>query len=33
MSLFLIVYAKAVDDKDIGIYIEGVYFGGVAASD
>lgn len=28
--LFLIVYAKAVDDKEDGIYIEGVYFAGVA---
>lgn len=26
---FLVVYAKAVDDKELGVYIEGVYFGGV----
>jgi hypothetical protein len=28
---FAVVYAKAVDDKQLGIYIEGVYFGGVGS--
>jgi len=27
----VVLYAKAVDDKDDGIYIEGIYFGGVAS--
>ncbi len=30
MTQFLIVYAKAVDDKELGVYIEGVYFGGIS---
>ena len=25
-----VVYAKAIDDKELGIFIEGVYFGGMA---
>ncbi|MCK9558648.1 MAG: hypothetical protein M0R50_11515 [Candidatus Cloacimonetes bacterium] len=28
--MLVIVYGKAVDDKEIGIYIEDVFFGGVA---
>jgi hypothetical protein len=27
-----VIYGKAVDDKELGIYIEGVFFGGVAQS-
>ncbi len=30
MEALVVLYAKAVDDKDIGIYLEGIYFGGVA---
>lgn len=26
------LFAKACDDKEIGVYIEGVYFGGVGAT-
>lgn len=29
--MLAIIYGKAVDDKELGIYIEGVFFGGVAA--
>jgi hypothetical protein len=29
--MLAIVYGKAVDDKELGIYIEGVFFGGVAS--
>lgn len=28
----VVVYGKAVDDKELGIYIEDVYFGGIAAN-
>jgi hypothetical protein len=28
--MLAVIYGKAVDDKEIGIYIDGVYFGGVA---
>jgi hypothetical protein len=28
--MLVIIYGKAVDDKEIGIYIEDVFFGGVA---
>ena len=28
--MLAVVYGKAVDDKELGIYIEGVFFGGVA---
>jgi len=28
--MLVVVYGKAIDDKEIGIYIEGVFFGGVA---
>lgn len=28
--MLVVIYGKAVDDKEIGIYIEGVFFGGVA---
>ena len=30
MDSLVVLYAKAVDDKDNGIYLEGIYFGGVA---
>jgi hypothetical protein len=30
MNQLVIIYAKAVDDKELGVYIEGVYFGGIA---
>lgn len=30
MESLVVLYAKAVDDKDVGIYLEGIYFGGVA---
>ena len=28
--MLVVIYGKAVDDKEIGIYIEGVFFGGLA---
>lgn len=28
--MLVVVYGKAVDDKELGIYIEGVFFGGIA---
>ena len=28
--MLVVIYGKAVDDKEIGIYIDGVFFGGVA---
>ena len=28
--MLVVIYRKAIDDKEIGIYIEGVFFGGVA---
>ena len=28
--MLVVVYGKAVDDKVLGIYIDGVYFGGIA---
>jgi len=28
-----VMYGKAIDDKELGIYIEDVYFGGVAEDD
>jgi hypothetical protein len=28
--MFVVIYGKAIDDKEIGIYIEGVFFGGLA---
>ena len=28
--MLVVIYGKAIDDKEIGIYIEGVFFGGVA---
>jgi hypothetical protein len=30
--MFAVIYGKAIDDKEIGIYIEGVFFGGIAYS-
>ena len=30
MDSLVVLYAKAVDDKELGIYVEGIYFGGVA---
>jgi hypothetical protein len=30
--MLVVIYGKAVDDKELGIYIEGVFFGGVAES-
>ena len=30
--MLVVVYGKAIDDKEIGIYIEGVFFGGIANS-
>jgi hypothetical protein len=30
MEPLVVLYAKAVDDKELGIYVEGIYFGGVA---
>lgn len=32
MEPLVVLYAKAVDDKDMGIYLEDIYFGGVAYS-
>lgn len=29
--MLAIIYSKVVDDKELGIYIEGVFFGGVAS--
>ena len=26
--MLVVIYGKAVDDKEIGIYIDGVFFGG-----
>ena len=28
--MLVVIYGKAVDDKELGIYIDGIYFGGVA---
>jgi hypothetical protein len=28
--MLVVIYGKAIDDKELGIYIEGVFFGGVA---
>jgi len=28
--MLVVIYGKAVDDKELGIYIEGVFFGGIA---
>jgi len=28
--MLAVVYGKAVDDKELGVYIEGVFFGGIA---
>ena len=33
MSKLAVMYGKAIDDKELGIYIEGVYFGGIANND
>ena len=30
MEPLVVLYAKAVDDKELGVYVEGIYFGGVA---
>jgi len=30
MQKLVVMYGKAVDDKEIGIYLEDVYFGGIA---
>lgn len=30
--MLVVVYGKAVDDKELGIYIENVFFGGIANS-
>ena len=32
MEPLVVLYAKAEDDKEIGIYLEGIYFGGVACN-
>jgi hypothetical protein len=28
--MLVVIYGKAIDDKEIGIYIDGVFFGGIA---
>jgi hypothetical protein len=28
--MLVVIYGKAIDDKELGIYIEGVFFGGIA---
>ena len=28
--MLVIIYGKAVDDKELGVYIDGIYFGGTA---
>ena len=28
--MLVVVYGKAVDDKEIGVYIDGIFFGGIA---
>lgn len=32
ITMLVVIYGKVIDDKEIGIYIEGVFFGGVANS-
>jgi hypothetical protein len=30
--MLVVIYGKAIDDKELGIYIEGVFFGGIAST-
>ena len=30
--MLAVIYGKVVDDKELGIYIEGVFFGGIAGT-
>ncbi len=31
-NTYMVAYAKVIDDKDNGVYMQGIYFGGIAGT-